>query len=121
LIRENPFVHSSVMMRRDALERAGGYDVSCAVAQDYDLWMRMSRVTRLANLPDVLVVRRLGPGRIGLQRDDERLRTEIRVRWRAVRGGAYPWWDAAFVARPALALAMPGRVRAALRKLAGGS
>ena len=50
LIRRNPFVHSSVMMRRAAVERAGGYDPAFPVAQDYDLWMRMSRVTRMANL-----------------------------------------------------------------------
>ena len=33
------------------VERAGGYDETFPVAQDYDLWMRMSRVTRMANLP----------------------------------------------------------------------
>src|SRR5205809_611674 len=57
LIRANPFIHSSVMVRRAALERAGGYDETLPVAQDYDLWMRLARVTRLANLADVLVVR----------------------------------------------------------------
>ena len=59
LIRANPFVHSSIVVRRALLERAGGYDETLAVAQDYDLWMRLARVTRLANLPEVLVVRRL--------------------------------------------------------------
>src|SRR5215470_1434288 len=59
LIRANPFVHSSVMMRRAILESLGGYDERLPVAQDYDLWMRMARVTRLANIPEPLVVRRL--------------------------------------------------------------
>ena len=52
LIRANPFVHSSVVVRRAALDRAGGYDRSFPVAQDYDLWMRLARVTRLANLAE---------------------------------------------------------------------
>ncbi|MBI4253465.1 MAG: glycosyltransferase, partial [Candidatus Rokubacteria bacterium] len=68
LIRRNPFVHSSVMMRRSVLERVGGYDEALPVAQDYDLWMRMSRLTRLANLPEPLVVRRLLPGRVSAVR-----------------------------------------------------
>ena len=85
LIRHNPFVHSSVMMRRSALEQAGGYDPSFPVAQDYDLWMRMSRITLLANLGTPLVVRRLLPGRVSAMRDTERLATEARVKWRAVR------------------------------------
>lgn len=116
LIRRNPFVHSSVMMRRQVIERAGDYDERWPVAQDYELWMRLSRITRLANLPDIVVIRRLVPGRVTAERDDERLRAEARVRWRAVRAGLYPWWAALYVARPALALALPLGVRRALRR-----
>ena len=116
LIRRNPFVHSSVMFRRAIATAAGGYDESLAVAQDYDLWMRLSRVTRMANLGDVLVTRRLVAGRVGVARDDDRLRTEARVRWRAVRAGLYPWWCAVFAARAAVALALPPSLRRALRR-----
>jgi len=116
LIRRNPLVHSSVMMRREALEEAGGYDESLPVAQDYDLWMRMSRVTRLANLPSPLVVRRLLLGRVGAARDTERLAAEARVRWRAVRSGAYPWWCVAFMLRPLAAWLLPASLRRVLRR-----
>jgi glycosyltransferase involved in cell wall biosynthesis len=115
LIRANPFVHSSVMVRRAVLDRAGGYDPSFPVAQDYELWMRLSRVTRLANLAEPLVIRRLAPGRISAVRDDDRLRAEARVRWRAVRRRAYPWWCAVFALRPLAALALPAAWRRALR------
>ena len=117
LIRRNPFVHSSVVMRRAAVEQAGGYDEAFPVAQDYDLWMRMSRVTRMANLPELLVVRRLRPGGVSETRDTERLRAETYVRWRAVRGGAYPPWCALFVLRPLLAQAVPAGARRFLRSL----
>ena len=115
LIRRNPFVHSSVMMRRSAVAQAGGYDERLSVAQDYELWMRMSRITRLANLSAPLVVRRLLPGRVGAARDSERLAAEARVRWRAVRSGTYPWWCLIFTIRPVLALALPGRIRRGAR------
>ena len=124
LIRANPFVHSSVMMRRAALDRAGGYDESIPVAQDYDLWMRLSRFTRLANLREPLVIRRLTPGRVSSVRDDDRLRAEARVRWRAVRSRTYPWWCAVFAVRPLVALALPSTWRQALRRgrrMAGAS
>jgi hypothetical protein len=117
LIRRNPFVHSSIMMRRALVERAGGYDETLPVAQDYDLWIRMSRLARLANLPEPLVVRRLLPGRVTAVREAERLRAEARVRWRAVWSGVYPWWCALFAARPALALALPPAWRRALRRV----
>lgn len=121
LIRRNPFVHSSVVFRRRLVERVGGYDESVPVAQDYDLWLRLSAVGRLANLAEPLVVRRLLPGRVTATRDDARLRAETWLRWRAVRAGAYPWWCAVFAARSAAALATPRPVRRALRRLAGRS
>jgi glycosyltransferase involved in cell wall biosynthesis len=120
LIRRNPFVHSSVVMRRALVEEAGGYDPTFEVAQDYDLWMRMSRLTHLANLAEPLVVRRLLPGRVSAERDSARLRAEARIRWRAVREGAYPPWCAAFALRPVLALAVPAPLRRILRRAAAG-
>jgi glycosyltransferase involved in cell wall biosynthesis len=116
LIRANPFVHSSVMVRRSVLEHVGGYDEALPVAQDYDLWMRMSRVTRLGNLPEPLVVRRLLPGRVSAVRDAERLSTEVRVRWRAVQSGAYPWWCAVFLVKPFAARLLPDPLRERLRR-----
>jgi glycosyltransferase involved in cell wall biosynthesis len=116
LIRRNPFVHSSIVMRQDLAVRAGGYDVAFPVAQDYDLWLRISELTRLANLPDVLVTRRLLPGRVSARRESERLRAEARVRWRAVRRGSYPPWCAIFALRPLLALATPPSLRRWLRR-----
>ena len=116
LIRRNPFVHSSVMMRRHLVERLGGYDETLPVAQDYDLWMRMSRVTRMANLPTPLVVRRLLPRRVSVARDGARLAAEARVRWRAVRSRAYPVWCAVFAFRPVLALALPAWLRRGMRR-----
>lgn len=116
LIRRNPFVHSSVMMRREALEAAGGYDEGLPVAQDYDLWVRMSRVTRLANLPEPLVLRRLTPGRVSSARDTDRLRAEVRVKLRALRSRTYPAWCAVYLVKPLLALAVPAGLRGLLRR-----
>ena len=44
LIRKNPFVHSSVMMRRQPRGAGGRLRSRVDVAQDYDLWMRLSRL-----------------------------------------------------------------------------
>lgn len=48
-------LHPSSMMRTHALIEVGGYDESFSCAQDYDLWFRLARMGRLANLPDVLM------------------------------------------------------------------
>lgn len=115
LIRKNPFVHSSVMLRRAALEAAGGYDESLPVAQDYDLWLRLSRLTRMANLPEPLVTRRLTPGRVSSVRDTDRLRAEVAMKLRALRSGGYPLWCAVFLLKPVIALALPAGLRRVVR------
>jgi hypothetical protein len=53
------FVHSSVIMRREIFLAAGGYRKGLNVAEDYDLWLRMSEHSQIANLPDRLVRYRL--------------------------------------------------------------
>lgn len=50
----NLFCHGSMMLRREAVLAAGGYDESLRFSQDYDLWLRLSRTHDLANLPDIL-------------------------------------------------------------------
>ena len=116
LIQRNPFVHSSVMMRRSAVERVAGYNESLQVAQDYDLWMRLTRITRMANLAEPLVLRRLTPGMVSRARDTERLRTELRIKRQAITSGAYPARCAIYLVKPLLGLAIPARLRGVLRR-----
>lgn len=63
LLFNNPFVHSSVMMRRDALLEIGGYstDKERQPPEDYELWSRMARYGRVANLSERLLVYREVP------------------------------------------------------------
>jgi hypothetical protein len=50
-----PFLHPGVMYRKPAVMQAGAYQRGLETAQDYDLWVRLSRVGKMANLPDRLV------------------------------------------------------------------
>lgn len=50
-----PSIHPASMVRRAALVAAGGYDPAYRIANDYDLWVRLSQQVGLANLPDVLL------------------------------------------------------------------
>lgn len=55
LMFDNAFVHTSVAFRREAVALHGGYDETSAYNEDYDLWVKLARTTRLANLPERLV------------------------------------------------------------------
>jgi hypothetical protein len=55
LVRTNPFLHSSVMMRKGVLEKVGFYRTAFTGAEDYDLWLRMSEVAGVANISEYLL------------------------------------------------------------------
>ncbi len=54
LLFDNPFVHSSVMFRKQAVIEVGVYDTSATIFEDYNLWSRLARKFELANLAEVL-------------------------------------------------------------------
>jgi glycosyltransferase involved in cell wall biosynthesis len=61
LLLGNPLVNSSAMVRRSAVDHVGGLDVNIPgnTVQDYDLWLRIAKLYRLAYLPEKVTVFRL--------------------------------------------------------------
>lgn len=55
LLKTNPFVHSSLMIRHSALLAVGAYDESCIRMQDYELILRVARAGELAIISAPLV------------------------------------------------------------------
>jgi glycosyltransferase involved in cell wall biosynthesis len=50
----SPLAHPTVMMRRELVQREGGYKDGIVHCEDYDFWYRLSNKTKLSNLQDVL-------------------------------------------------------------------
>jgi hypothetical protein len=91
----NPFIHPSVMFRRQFIERMGGYALQLRRAQDYDLWLRAYRHFRFRNLSQPLL------------RYQMRRRLSFRdvsysayVVWRALVRDHASWSKAWYVLRP---------------------
>ncbi|MBI4435783.1 glycosyltransferase [Candidatus Uhrbacteria bacterium] len=103
----NPLLHSSVLMRRSALDRVRGYDESYRRAQDYDLWLRLSRHSRFANLPEVLMQKRMAKGMISFKNERAQLRCAVRSRLAALKRGDYPVWNALYILKPFIASLLP--------------
>lgn len=110
LLWDNPFVHSSVMFRRDVYRHAGGYVEG--PNEDYRLWITMARNCTMAVLPDVLVthrIRRASHSRSAAR--DAVLRHRLKAQWDAARLlGPWP------LAIPPLAITTAGYL---LARLAG--
>ena len=63
LLFDNPFVHSSIMLRKSALDQVGGYSVDHKrqPPEDYELWSRIARCYEVENIPEILLVYREVP------------------------------------------------------------
>jgi glycosyltransferase involved in cell wall biosynthesis len=56
---DNPFIHSSVVFRREVIQDLGGYDPAFVSAEDFYLWSRVAARYPVRNLPQKLVGFRL--------------------------------------------------------------
>jgi glycosyltransferase involved in cell wall biosynthesis len=92
---ENPLPASGVLVRRDAVLEAGGFDPDLRYAEDFDLWMRVLERGRGVALP-VVVYRWHGhAGSKSTHRDGPREAHRRIVRSYAGRA----WWSRALVER----------------------
>ena len=55
----SPLWHGSVVMRAEALRAVGAYRAVLDHAEDFDLWLRISELGEIENLPDFLYKQRL--------------------------------------------------------------
>lgn len=53
--RGGGIIHPSVVMRADILKKINGYRTELEPAEDFDLFLRLAEVGKLANLPDILL------------------------------------------------------------------
>lgn len=83
----SPFNHPSVVYRRSAVAAAGGY-VDLPLLEDYWLFVRMiQRSPHVLNVPEPLVLYRVGAGAYARRGGRRLLVSELRLQWRMRRIG----------------------------------
>lgn len=77
IYRLNPMIHPTVLFRKEALFKIGGYDERFRTSQDYDLWFRaLAAGLRFHNIPEALLMYRVNDRYIS--------RKSFRYRWNEV-------------------------------------
>jgi glycosyltransferase involved in cell wall biosynthesis len=71
LLFRNPFAHPATAFDREKAESVGGYAPSAEHAEDYDLWIRLAAVGKIANLPEVLCDYRVHDEAVSIRRRAE--------------------------------------------------
>jgi hypothetical protein len=63
LVAGNRVPFSTAMIRRDVFERVGGFNAEMAIAEDYELWLRVAAAReRFCYVPEALASYRVHPG-----------------------------------------------------------
>jgi glycosyltransferase involved in cell wall biosynthesis len=101
----NCLLHPAVTIRTDVLRMVGCYDVAMSVAEDYELFLRISKVSRVASIPAVLTTSMFAPQGISLSQRRRQLRTRLWLQWRYF----HPWTVSSYlgIGRTILCLAVP--------------
>ena len=73
LLQYNCMYHPSVMMRRNKILELGGYKAEFKNAEDYDLWLRVSKLYLLSNISEPLLRYRFSVSGMTLSRKWEQL------------------------------------------------
>jgi glycosyltransferase involved in cell wall biosynthesis len=77
----NCMVHSGCMMRAEVLTEVGLYCEDLSVTEDYDLFLRMARRSKLAVLPKVLTRCEYSPGGLSVARRRRQQRERLKLQW----------------------------------------
>lgn len=93
-IRQRVFLYSPVsqgvsMIRRDLILKAGKFDPNLKQAEDLDLSLRLGKISKFANLQEVLLKVRYHPQSISTEKIKENIKFTLQVRKRAVKEYGY--------------------------------
>lgn len=72
-LKKNKICHPSVLFKKDIFKKVGGYRNFFVNSEDFDLWLRMSEVTRVANHPESLIRYRLSNNGISVTKKKQML------------------------------------------------
>jgi len=79
-LERNEVFHGSAIIKRDALEAAGGYNELFKYSQDYELWLRLAKEHNVRNLQTPLYAFRIHKSSVSLKKTREQLLFEIFAR-----------------------------------------
>jgi len=76
------FTHSSVLIRKESLERVSGYSENLDFAEDWDLWMKLGMVGKLYNFPEYFVQYLKSPETRSNRSKEMKIGDELRKKYR---------------------------------------
>ena len=90
ILKDNQIAHSSVMMRKDMIEKVGGYDNELSCVEDLDLFLRLGKFGKMKNLEEITTSYTRHSQGFSHQRKISMAWNHLIIIWRNF--GKYPRW-----------------------------
>lgn len=118
----NPFWHPTVLIRREAFVRTGGYRAVFVQSDDYDLWLRITEHYQCANLKQKVLNYRIHPQQLSFRKRKDQIVCALAAQASAAmrREGKPDPLDSVTEITPALLSEMGVNEELQMKSLAGG-
>lgn len=84
------FSHSSIMIRKEAIDKYGRYDPDYNLMEDHELWLRIGKEYKFYNLQDFTTLYRINPHWVSLQNRRKQQQLALKLCWKYRKD--YPWF-----------------------------
>ena len=116
LIKYNPFIQSSVIIRKDIFNDIGLYDEKFKESEDYDLWLRIAQKYKVANIQEALVTKKYYEKGLSKDKDNKQLYFVLKAKKNAIKRGQYSKLYYFYILKSWIFMKMPFFMRKFIRK-----
>lgn len=99
------------MFRKELVDKYGFYDERLDGAEDYDLWLRFAKFTKIANIDLPLLKYRVHEERVSEKEENKVLKAAILVRLKAIFCYKYPLFNLIYLIRPVFTFFIPRKIK----------
>jgi hypothetical protein len=79
ILVHNCFMHSSILVKKDALKNAGGYNPNQKHMEDYSLWLNLGKLHKFGNIPEIMLSYRVNRFGITQTKNKEQIKSVLNL------------------------------------------
>lgn len=106
MVKKSQFAHPSIMVRKEVFKEFK-YDESYKYAQDYDLFLKISKKYKVANIPKFLLKYRFYNDNYYEKKQKIQEKNALNIRFKAIFKYNYPKWQIIYLIRPIISYCIP--------------
>jgi glycosyltransferase involved in cell wall biosynthesis len=116
IVKYNPFIHPSLMFKKQILNEIGTYDENFKLAQDYDFLLRVCSKYRCCILPEKLLYYRINQKGLSHSKMNKSLKYAIRAKHNAIFKYGYSKYNILYLMISRASYMIPPRIKQIILK-----